>query len=318
MTGQTQAKRKRESSKRGSGKGVATPAPQQLRFPFGDSANNGSLRDGASPGTTGLPLADAVRSPSESSPSNGLSEGSTTADVALSGEESSAGPTEEEAVANVSEEKGVPSAGESVDLRDAAPVENCEQAAAALVQVCNEVCGPVADGASGVGPTAHASEDDGVPLAEESVDLPDPDDREAGQWKRATGVISKHGGPLMWPPKVEKASGINQELLQNVFDFNGLHGMFSKMPVKRLRDIGAGVKLHRNALRMPKPKLVYQLVRWYRVTVVDDLVEDGDEEVSDGDEAQSHDEEIIEAMQEALDEDTRPTFPIFERTKIKK
>ena len=54
------------------------------------------------------------------------------------------------------------------------------------------------------------------------------------------------------------------------------------------------------------------------MTVVDDLVEDGDEEVSDGDEAQSHDEEIIEAMQEALDEDTRPTFPIFERTKIKK
>ena len=69
---------------------------------------------------------------------------------------------------------------------------------------------------------------------------------------------------------------------------------------------------------MPKPKLVYQLVRWYRVTVVDDLVEDGDEEVSDGDEAQSHDEEIIEAMQEALDDDPMPAFPIFERTKIKK
>ena len=101
---------------------------------------------------------------------------------------------------------------------------------------------------------------------------------------------------------------------------------------------------------MPTPKLVYQLVRWYRVTVVDDLVEDGDEEVSDGDEVQEqhegntkatpgqhqgntkatpgqhqgntkvepHDEKIIEAMQEALDEDTRPTFPIFERTKIKK
>ena len=124
MTGETHSKRRRESSKRGSGNGVATLAPQQSRLPFGDSANDGSLRDGASPGTTGLSLADAVRSASESSPSNGLSEGSTTADVALSGGESSAGPTEDEAVANVSEENGVPSAGESVDLPDAAPVEN--------------------------------------------------------------------------------------------------------------------------------------------------------------------------------------------------
>ena len=126
---------------------------------------------------------------------------------------------------------------------------------------------------------------------------------------------------MMWPPKVEKDTGINQELLQNVFDFHGLHGMFSKMPVKRLRDIGTGVRLPRDVLRMPKQKLVYHLVRWYRVTVVDDLVEDGDEEVSDGvdEEAQSHDEDmIIEAIQEALDEGTRPAFPIIERTKFKK
>ena len=94
------------------------------------------------------------------------------------------------------------------------------------------------------------------------------------------------------------------------------------MPLKRLREVGTGVKLHRDVIRMPKQKVVYHLVRWYRVTVVDDLVEDGvDEEVSDGvaEEAQSHDEDmIIEAMQEALDEDTRPAFPIIERTKFKK
>ena len=239
MTGQ----KPNSKRKRGSGNGVATLAPQQSRLAFGDSANDGSLSDGASPGTTGLSLADAVRS--ESSARNGLSEGATTAVVAMSGGESSAGPPANpltphhaaEAVANVSKDDGVPPSAEESALLDAAPVENYGQAAAALVQLCNEVCGPVADGALGVGPTedshhaaeavAHVSEDDGVPLAEESVDLPDPDDREAGEWKRATRVISKHGR-MMWPPKVEKDTGINQELLQNVFDFHGLHGLFPK------------------------------------------------------------------------------------------
>ena len=200
MTGQKpNAKRKRAS-----GNGVATLAPQQSRLAFGDAANDGSLSDGASPGTTGLSLADAVRSASESSASNGLSEGATTAVVAMSGGESSAGPPANpltphhaeavanrlpmtphhaaEAVANVSKDDGVPPSAEESALLDAAPVENYGQAAAALVQFCEEVCGPVADGALGGGPT--------VPLAEVSVDLPDPDDREAGEWKRASRVIT--------------------------------------------------------------------------------------------------------------------------------
>ena len=188
MTGQKpNAKRKRAS-----GNGVATLAPQQSRLAFGDSANDGSLSDGASPGTTGLSLADTVRSESPVTPSHPDTDWKQSPShpanpltphhaEAVANRLPMTPHHAAEAVANVSKDDGVPPSAEESALLDAAPVENYGQAAAALVQFCDEVCGPVADGALGGGPT--------VPLAEVSVDLPDPDDREAGEWKRASRVI---------------------------------------------------------------------------------------------------------------------------------